>query len=402
MRILQLCKKYPYPPKDGESVAIANLAASLSEEGATLDLLAMNTVRHRVKVDPATFDLSFYQKVEIVPVDNRIKPVAAFLNFFSSESYHVQRFVSSAFAKKLIRLLQEEDYDIVQLETLYLAPYIPFIRKYSRAKICLRSHNVEHEIWERIVKNTSNSLKKWYLNYLTKKLKDFEISQFQEYDMIASISARDLRTFTDLGFAGTGIVIPVGFDPKAYQPKYNVGGQALSIGFIGSLDWMPNVEGLQWFLENAWPGVHTAFPDLELHIAGRNTPEWLLRLRTPKVVVHGEVESARDFICSHPISLVPLLSGSGIRVKILEAMALGKVVLTTTLGLEGVKARTNYEVLIANEPADFLEQLRYCQIAPDRVAQIGQHARELVINHYDRRNIARQLLSFYESNADNS
>lgn len=399
MRILQLCKKYPFPPKDGESVAILNLAQSLSEAGATVDILAMNTLRHQAELqDPSQF-LSFYRKVETVPIDNRIKPIPAFLNLFSSKSYHIQRFVSTAFAKKLQLLLEEEAYDVIQLETIYLAPYIPIIREVSSAKICLRAHNVEHEIWERVIQNTAGGIKKWYLRHLTKKLKAYEIAQIQEYDMVAAISERDFEKYKELGFQGAGTVIPIGFDPQDYQPKYNIGGQTLSLGFIGSLDWMPNLEGLQWFLEKAWPAIHQAYPKLELHIAGRNTPNSLLTLKMDKVFVHGEVENARKFICAHPISLVPLLSGGGMRVKILESMALGKVVLTTTLGLEGIPAQPNQEVLIADDPADFLAQINYCHIAPDRVAQIGQQARTLVINQFDRKRIATELISLYESNS---
>lgn len=394
MQILQICKKYPYPPKDGESVAIYNLAASLQEAGATIDLLAMNTSRHEMAVEASPV-LSFYRKVATVPVDNHIKLVPAFLNLFSDSSYHIERFVSSAFAQKLEEWLQQNDYAVVQLETLYLAPYIPVIRRYSRAKICLRAHNVEHEIWERIVDNTPTGLRRRYLAHLTPKLKQYEVSQLPNYDLLAAISQRDLDTYRQLGYSGPGLVVPVGFDPQAYEPLYHHYSNRLSIGFIGSLDWIPNLEGLDWFLQEVWPGLHAACPDLELHIAGRNTPERLLSLHQENISVHGEVADAQAFIKAHTIALVPLRSGSGMRVKILEAMALGKVVLTTSLGLEGIPARDGQEVLLADEPAAFLQQIQFCQIAPDRLTQIGQNARHLVEEHFDRSGIAERLLSAF-------
>jgi len=394
MQILQLCKKYPYPPKDGESVAIYNLAASLQEAGATLDLLTMNTSRHEISIKVIP-NLSFYRKVETVAVDNRIRMLPAFRNLFSPKSYHIERFRSPAFAKKLEHLLQAQEYDVVQLETLYLAIYIPIIRKYSRAKICLRAHNVEHEIWERIVGNTPVGLKRWYLNHLTQKLKNYEKSQLSNYDLLAAISSRDWAKYRELGYTGEGLVVPIGFDPQAYEPVFHHYRQRLSIGFIGSLDWLPNLEGLQWFLDRVWPGIHQRCPDLTLHIAGRNTPRWLLDLKKDQVTVHGEVEDAQAFIKAHTLALVPLRSGSGMRVKILEAMALGKVVLTTSLGLEGIPARDGQEVLIADQPETFLEKIHFCQIAPDRLTNMGKNARSLVESHFDRRGIAEELLEVY-------
>lgn len=394
MQILQICKKYPYPPKDGESVAIYNLAASLQEAGATVDLLAMNTSRHEMPVKENPI-LSFYRKVATVPVDNHIKLIPAFLNLFSDSSYHVERFVSSAFAQKLEALLRHNDYTVVQLETLYLAPYIPVIRQCSKAKICLRAHNVEHEIWERIVANTPSGLRRRYLAHLTPKLKHYEVSQLANYDLLAAITQRDLDTYRQLGYTRSGLVVPVGFDPGAYEPLYHHYSHRLSIGFIGSLDWLPNLEGLDWFLREVWPGLYAACPDLELHIAGRNTPDRLLALDQDRVMVHGEVEDAQAFIKAHTIALVPLRSGSGMRVKILEAMALGKVVLTTSMGLEGIPARDGQEVLLADEPAVFLEQIQFCRIAPDRLTHIGQNARHLVEEHFDRQAIAERLLEVY-------
>lgn len=395
MQILQLCKKYPFPPKDGETVAILNLAVALHNLGATVDLLAMNTLRHESRVNGQAH-YSFYREVETVPVDNQIKILPAFLNLFSHKSYHIERFESADFSLKLKEMLLNTAYDVVQLETLYLATYIPVIRKYSKAKIALRAHNVEFEIWERIVNNSSPNPKYWYLNYLAKKLKNYECHQLSQYDLLAAISQRDWEKYRELGYKGPGLVVPIGFNPKAYRPVYPDYRDVLSIGFIGSLDWLPNLRGMEWFLADIWPGIHAKYPKLELHIAGRNTPAWLLQLEKKNIIVHGEVDDAQAFIKKHNIALVPLRSGSGMRVKILEAMALGKVVLTTSLGLEGILARDGQEVLIADNYNEFIAKIHHCQVAPDRLSLIGQNARSLVERHYDRERIAEKLLAAYQ------
>ena len=193
MKILQICKKFPYPLKDGESLAINSLGKSLKTLGCEMTLLAMNTSKHFFDLKKLPEEYNQYQKIHTVPVDNRIKPFQAFLNLFSTESYHVCRFVSNEFKEKLSSLLQQQSFDVIQLETLYLAPYIPLIRKYSDAIISMRAHNVEHEIWERIVQHTLSKPKRWYLQHLTSKLKRYETEQLQKYDVLLPITERDFK-----------------------------------------------------------------------------------------------------------------------------------------------------------------------------------------------------------------
>lgn len=397
MKILQLCKKFPFPLKDGESIAVTSLSKSLNALGCEITLLAMNTRKHFFDVNQLPEDFDHYQDVQTVCVDNRLKPWGAFKNLFSKDSYHIARFVSKDFSHRLIRLLQNNEFDLVQLETLYLAPYIPIIRRYSKAMVAMRAHNVEHEIWQRITDNTPLGPKKWYLEHLTQKLKRFETEQLQQYDIMVAITQRDLDTYKDLGYRNAAVVTPIGIDSTDYQANFSSFRKDLSISFIGSLDWMPNLEGLNWFLEQVWKQAAQQYPQLKLHIAGRNTPGWLQQMDLRNVVVHGEVPDALDFINEHSIMVVPLLSGGGMRAKILEGMALGKVVLTTSMGLEGISAEEDIEVIVANTPKDFMQKLKYCYINKSKLKHIGFKARELVKDQYDSLAIAKKLVEAYES-----
>lgn len=395
MRILQLCKKFPYPLKDGESIAVTGLSRALSRAGGEVTLLAMNTSKHYVEISGVPRELEHYKEIHSVSVDNRIKPWDAFLNLFSSESYHVSRFISKPFESRLIHLLQEEDFDVVQLETLYLSPYIPIIRKYSKAPIVMRAHNVEHEIWERVVYNTKFPPKKLYLAHLAKKLKQFEIDQLSQYDLLAAISRRDLDRFVELGYAHASVVVPIGVDPRDYKPDFRTFRKDLSISFIGSLDWTPNVEGVKWFVDEVWSKLRRRYAHLQLFIAGRNAPKWIRRIKRHNVIFMGEVRSASRFINQHSIMVVPLLSGSGMRAKILEAMALGKVVITTTIGLEGIPARHKREVLIADTAEEFIEVLRFCHQQNGRLEQMGRRALDFVARHFESHEIGKQLMDTY-------
>lgn len=397
MKILQLCKKFPFPLKDGESIAITNLARALDELGNEVTLLAMNTTKHWT--DPALLPDTFdhYRAIHTVDIDNRLKPGAALRNLFSDRSYHIERFDNQKFEQKLIELLRQESFDLIQLETLYLAPYLSVIRKYSTAMVALRAHNVEHEIWERIAAN-SHPLKRWYLNAITPRLKKYETERLNQYDLLIGITERDVQYFRRLGLVKPAMVTPIGIDSRDYMPDYSCYQKPLSLAFIGSLDWMPNVEGLKWFLDQVWtPLLATAFPQLRFHIAGRNTPAWLHRLRLPGVTVHGEVPDAAAFINQHPVMVAPLLSGGGMRAKILEGMALGRVVLSTPLGLEGIHARHLQEALIAETPQDFLNAVKWCIAEGPALQRLGEQAQNFCFGHFDNLEVARQLMGAYRN-----
>ena len=397
MKILQLCKKFPFPLKDGESIAVNSLSKSLHQLGCDITLLAMNTSKHFFDVEKLPKGFNHYKSIYTTTVDNQIRIKDALSNLFTKESYHIARFVSPVFRDQLIHLLRENDYDLVQLETLYLAPYIPYIRQYSNATIAMRAHNVEHEIWERITENTNSFPKKWYLSHLTKKLKHFEVDQLNKYDLLVAITHRDLQTFRALGFDNKAIVTPIGIDTSDYEPDYSSYQLPLSISFIGSLDWMPNLEGLNWFLEKVWGKTSKNCQGLTLNVAGRNTPVRMHQMKKKNVVIHGEVPDALEFINQHSVMVVPLLSGSGMRAKILEGMALGKVVITTSLGLEGIPAKNRSQVIIADTPEEFIQSLQYCYRNKEQLEGMGRQARDFVTRNFDSSKIAKSLIKAYHT-----
>ncbi len=402
MKILQLCKKFPFPLKDGEVIAVNTLAKSLKALGAEITLLTMNTSKHRVNVSelPESFT-KVYQHIHHVDINNDITVWGAFKNLFEKESYHVTRFISKKFENKLIEVLQNETFDVIQLETVFLTPYIPVIRQYSKAVIALRAHNVEHEIWKRVAEVTKLLPKRWYLNFLNRKLRRFELGNIAHCDILLPITERDLRIFKLLGYRGNSIVTPVGLNREDYRGNWHSFNQKLSIGFIGALDWMPNQEGLEWFLDNVWTeNTHSdteGWQKLTLHIAGRNAPSWLKNIKLKNVKFWGEVTDAQRFMNEHIIAIVPLFSGSGIRVKILEAMMLGRVVLTTSMGLEGINAQDSKEVLIANTAYEFAEKIDSCLNNPSQLREISERARAFAILHFDNIEIATKVYNAYQS-----
>ncbi|NNF34315.1 MAG: glycosyltransferase family 4 protein [Saprospiraceae bacterium] len=393
-----MCKKFPFPLRDGESIAIHNLSTALVGEGCEVSLLAMNTTKHFVDLSKINDQCNHYHEIHTIDVDNRIKVLDAFLNLFTSESYHVSRFVSSEYQKKLSELLLQNRYDIIQLETMYLTPYVKTIRDLSNAKIVLRSHNIEHEIWDRITNNTGSILKKQYLNYLTGKLQKYELKNLNSYDSIITVSSRDLEIFKNLGFKKPGISIPIGLRLDEYP--FNKGdlddSGVRKVCFIGAMDWIPNREGLLWFLKDVWSDLIGIFPFLELNIAGRNTDKDLMNIDIPNCIHHGEVESAISFISSHHIMIVPLLSGSGTRVKILESLALGVPVISTSIGYEGIALNDRKEVLKADTKEEFINAFK--EIIDHEVSrnEVVENGRQHVNTYYNHVLSGKKLKQHYE------
>ena len=394
MKILILCNKPPYPATEGGPMAMHSIVNGLLNTGNQVKIMAVNSKKYNVSYDDIPEDYRKKTGIELIDVDLRVKPIQAFKNLFSSKSYHVERFISKEFTKRLVEVLKKDSYDVVQLETLYMTPYIDTIRAHSKASIVLRAHNVEHLIWERIAKGTKFFLKRAYIRHLAKTLRNYELSAIDKVDGIAAITRKDAAFFRKY-CATTTIDIPYGVYPEEFQPQYECH-EKPQFYHIGSMNWMPNEEGISWFIDHCLDAVVAKVPEFVFHLAGRNMPEWLKNLQNPHVDVIGEVANAKEFVTNHDIAIVPLLSGSGIRIKIIESMALGKTVITTFVGAEGILYEEDVNIIIAENPAKMVDSIRRINENPSMATEIGKAARKLVEEVYDNRKIIQRLLLFYE------
>ena len=394
MKILLLCNKPPYPASEGGPMAMNSIITGLLDAGHQVKVMAINSDKYHVKASDIPDDYKKKTGIELIKVDLRVRPMKAFLNLFTKKSYHVERFISERFKKKLKQLLEKEHFDVVQLEMLYMTPYVETIRENSKAMIVLRAHNVEHKIWERIAKETKFFLKRWYINHLTKTLKEYELNALETVDGIAAITRKDAAFFRK--YCSKPIIdIPYGVYPEEFTPKYEIEGKP-KFYHIGSMNWMPNEEGIRWFIDEVLPKTVEKVPDFVYHLAGRSMPEWLTTLKSLHVNVIGEVPDAKAFVAQHDVAIVPLLSGSGIRIKIIESMAMGKTVITTRVGAEGILYDEDVNIIIAENKAKMVEAIRSLNENPQNAVRIGHAARKLVEETYDNRKIIARLLMFYE------
>lgn len=370
-----------------------SIVTGLLDAGHQVKILAVNSKKYNVTIDDIPEDYRQQTGIELIDVDLRVRPLKAFKNLFSKKSYHVERFISKTFTNRLIEVLENDVYDVVQLETLFMTPYVETIRKHSKALIVLRAHNVEHLIWERIAKGTKFFLKRAYIKHLARTLKNYELTAISQVDGIAAITRKDAAFFRKYS-ATTTIDIPYGVYPNEFTPNFEIDDKP-SFYHIGSMNWIPNEEGIRWFIDNCLDAVTAKVPDFVFHLAGRNMPEWLKELKNPHVDVIGEVPNAKEFVANHDIAIVPLLSGSGIRIKIIESMALGKAVITTMVGAEGILYEENANIIIAENKAQMVEAIRRLNENPALAVEIGKAARKLVEEVYDNHKLTERLLLFY-------
>jgi glycosyltransferase involved in cell wall biosynthesis len=427
MHILQLCPRVPYPPHDGGALAMYETARGLAEAGHRVTILAANTPKHHQPAD-ALAHLGPNVRLVTVDVDTRIRPLAALRNLlFSQECYIVERFISPTLLAKLVELVLATEIDVVQLEGTFVAWYAGQLTQEinvrlpigQRPQLVLRAHNVEYTIWEMLSSRAGNPFKKWYLQKLAHRLKEFEKWMLHRVNAVAAITEADLwrlqRLFAQVPATVSNEEVRAMYTVRTpnlpvftcISASYDLGRlpqptappQPRTLFVIGSLNWLPNLEGLAWFLKEIWPEAHAEMPELELHIAGSHPPADLTSrpLGQDNVFVHGFVESAPAFMQQYELMLVPLLSGGGMRVKVVEGLALGKAVLSTTLGAEGITAHNDENILLRDGAAAWLAALRDYYHGRLPLVAIGEAAARTAHAEYDTRQVTQRLLGLYET-----
>jgi len=395
MQILLIANKFPYPAKDGGSIATLSLGRSLASLGHDVTILAINTSKHFSDPGLIPAELASTIRFISVPVNTDISIIPLIRNLlFSRRPYNAERFISKEFERVLQQLLADKQFDIIQLEGLYLAPYLEIIRAHSKAKVVMRAHNIEHEIWDRTAAQ-QKGMRKWYIRHLAGRIKRMELQFMNCYDAVLPITARDGELLGKLGCTLPEHVVPMGINSDDFIPDHEKL-EFPSLFHIGALDWMPNQEGLTWFFEKVWGKILFKHPDTMFYLAGRNAPQHFRNLPFPNVIYMGEVDDAYDFIRSKAIMIVPVLSGSGMRIKIIEGMALAKAIVTTPVGTEGIATTHGNDILIADEAVGFAQEV--CELLEDRnyYLKIGENARKFVATHYDNITITKSLVDFYQ------
>lgn len=387
MKVLQLASKPPYPQIDGGCIAIAALANGLIDQGIELHSYSICTEKHPFNLHDFPMKWQEIVHPKATFLDTSVRIVGVFLNLFSSKSYFTTRFYSKVFEQKLIELLKIETFDIIQLESVYLFPYFEVIKQNSKARIIFRTHNIEHQL---VLQRASNLsfFKPQYLKLQANRLKKEECFLVENCDGIVAISQQEIDFFQQYSKMNKIIHIPTGIavQENEFTPK-------TEFFHIGAMDWQPNKEGIEWFLKNVWKDFSEK---TQLHLAGKALSE-SIHHDYENVINHREVKQAAKFMQAHGIMIVPLLSGSGIRIKIIEAGALGIPIIATKKAVEGIEITKGMDYLEANTPEEFTASMKLLLKDVYLQEKLSKSIKKQIALHYNPQKLAQKLIEFYQS-----
>ena len=395
MKILILTHRVPFPQNGGYPIVVCNTIRGLVNLGHEVSLVSLNAKKqkHSAVEDDELLSKIKYRSFDI---DTSVSLLDGLINIFSKNAYNIDRYYNPNFEKLLIRTVRNTTYDIIQFEGLFVAPYIDGVRKNCKTKLVYRAHNIEHQIWERLSQGKSDPVKKLYLKLIARRIKKYEIQQINKFDAIAVFTGQDKSTMMLYGAKIPVEIVPVGINLDHYVPDFSLT-EFPSLFFLGSLDWMPNREGIEWFLQT----FHNDFANDELrvkfYVAGNDIPEEFDDYEVMgKIFIQGEVDDGLEFVNSKSIMIVPLLSGGGMRVKIVEGMAMQKCIISTSLGAEGINYKNGVNILIANTREEFFKAIKRCIADEDYCKAVGSNARKLMEEQHDVNKVTNNLVSLYQ------
>lgn len=377
---------------------VCNTIKGLLDLGHEVSLFALNPKQnaHHHEEYAGSYDLIGRIHYKSYPININVSIYEAVLNLFNQQAHYANRFHSHGFEKLLIQEITERDYDIIQFEGLFITSYVNVVSKHSKAKLIYRSHNVEHQVWLRLAVQKGDPLKKWYLKLMASRIKKYELHQLNRFDAIGVFTAQDRETMLACEITPPVSILPVGLNMEQYKPDY-AQTEFPSLFFLGSLDWMPNREGIQWFLNTFYHDLSTGELNVRFYVAGNDIPEQFDDYEVMgKIYIQGEVDDALEFVNSKAIMIVPLLSSGGMRVKIVEGMAMEKCIISTALGAEGIDYTHGENILIANDANEFYYHIRKCITDEEYCKRIGQNARKLVKSTHDISVVTNKLVAFYQ------
>ncbi len=393
MRILFLSPTLPFPLTDGGRIRVFNLLKQIALKN-DVTLLALETQPTDKNSIAHVEQLGV--KVHLVEYAATLPPFSAktfFFALFKRQPITVARYDVPVYRSKFKELLTTETFDIVHYEMFHTAHF----HTETDLPGVLSLQNVDSAIWQRLQGETRNLFYKCAYWSQKRAFQRYERVLSPKFDVVTCTSEVDAAVFEGYCAEDTVKVIPNGVDVTHFSPDH-ASENAAHLIYIGSMDWYPNEDAAIFFAEEILPQIQKDVPDAKFTIVGGNPSERVQRLTDMEgVVVTGRVPEIKPYFSEATVFVVPLRIGSGTRLKILEALAMGKAVVSTTVGAEGLALRDGEEILIADEPDTFANAVTRLLTDRELRQKIGTNGRARVEKDYDWRSIAERLHSVYES-----
>lgn len=403
MKILIISHFVPYPPHGGSLQRNFNLLkeASKANEIYLLTFTQRKLLPDERKLDESIEALKKYSKylrVFKIPTDySKIKwYILLFLNLFSFTPYSVWRFKSKAMVGEIKKQLKNNRFDIIQIDTIALAQYADLAPDLSKILV---HQNVESSLLLRRSSNEKNPLVKIYLYLQAHKLRNYEQMATRRFDVNITVSLLDKKELGGLTSGAKFRVISNGTDIDYFTPEGKTGSRNLV--FTGGMTWYPNKDAMLYFCSEVYPLIKEKMPDVEMCVVGRYPPQRLQKIarEEPSIKLHGYVDDVRGYIHQAAVYVVPIRVGGGTRLKILDAFACGKAVVSTSVGCEGLEVTPGQDILIGDCPSEFANQVINLLKDEGLRMKLGASARKLVMEKYSWKEIGQIQNSIYEKMA---
>ena len=395
MQVLFLGLAPPVPTTNGHRMRCRTLLSALAAEGHEGTLVCFADSNELRSPAPQLTDLC--TQVHFVPAPLDQPAAVEYWNrlrgLLSAMPFGAQRLYSSEMSDTVQRTLDGGRFDAVICDDVYMLANIP---PQINIPIFLNKHDITHEIMGRFLDYERNPLKRLYGRSEYAKVRQLEIDACSNSEAVLACSERDAQEIRKLCPAARIYILPNVVDVWSYQPTYEDDGR--TVLYVGAMDWFPNRDAVDYFAEEILPRLRRKAPDLHFTVAGRN-PSQKMRERYrgfPDVTLSGSVTEMRPIIAKAAVCVVPLRIGSGTRLKILEAAAMGKPVVSTCLGAEGLEFVPGEEIVLADEPEGFAAAVADLLTDRSRRISLGRAARRRVEGHYDLSTLSTAVRTAFE------
>jgi len=401
MNVLFISATVPYPATDGGRIRVLNLLKQICKKNRVtfVAIEILNTDRQGIEyLSNLGIDAHLIERTPDMPklTAKAISVGAIVRAVLRAQPVMVAKYYIPAMEATIKQLLNSQEFDVIHFEMLHTGQYLQRLETLNIPTL-LSLQNVDSSVWRRLFLRTNNPIKKLAFLFQSRSFGRYEKRMCPLFSACASVSEEDKRLLEDLCPALPIEVIPNGVDIERYQPNHNLEEEA-AIVYTGSMDWQPNEDAVLYFHERMFPLILEELPGAKFYIVGQYPTERIKRLTEhPNVVVTGMVDDTRPYFAKACVYVVPLRIGGGTRLKILEALAMEKAVVSTTIGYEGLHITPNEDILVADDENQFAELV--VKLAKDEGLrrQLGKKGRETVEAKYDWTGIGEKLNDLYEN-----
>jgi len=394
MNILFISTRNPYPPDGGHNIRTYNTLKCISK-GNDIFLLAYVESKGRLNIGSLK---NFCKAVDFFIIPEDVKKwrlfVSLFFNLFSPLPFVAHKYYRREMREKIKQILTENEIDVVHLDMLPLARYFKDVKAYPTVLV---DHNVESLRVLRWVKIDKNILIKVYMYLQYLKLLKFEKKACPKFDRCITVSDFDRKLLEAICPKGKFTTIPNGVDTDYFKSS-NTKLIPNSLVWVGGMRSFYNREAVNYFLDEILPLIQSEIPNVKVTFVGSSPPERLLETskKNPKIKVSGFVEDIRPYVEEAVVYIAPIRSGSGTKLKVLNALSLSKAIVSTSVGAEGIDVTPNENILIADNPQDFAQKTIYLLRNSGIAEKMGKMGRKLIEKKYDWEIICRKMNRVYE------